>query len=156
MKVHGAMRRWGVDWRLLVLIPLSTVLCVLIMSTLMVIRSMLSSPGIEPLLALPFFMGIGLMMAVFAWSVSLPLSLLGWVGAFAFLRGRGLSDRSAAMVAAGLAGVCGSAGFVFWMPPSVEPGNTIGLGLFGVLLPVVVVGSVLAARLIYRPTGATA
>jgi hypothetical protein len=42
------------------------------------------------------------------------------------------------------------------MPPSVEPGNTIGLGLFGVLLPVVVVGSVLAARLIYRPRGATA
>jgi len=156
MREHGALRRWGIDRRLLVLIPLSTVLCVLIMSTLMVIPSMLSSPGVEPLPALPFFMGIGLMMAVFAWPVSLPLSLVGWVVAFAFLRGRGLSDRSAAMVAAGLAGVCGSVGFIFWMPRSAEPGNTIGLGLFGVLLPVVVVGSVPAARLIYRHRGATA
>jgi hypothetical protein len=156
MTDESAMQRWGIDRRLLVLIPLSTVLCVLILSTIMVIPSMLLSPGVEPLLALPFFMGIGLMMAVFAWPVSLPLSLLGWVAAFAFLRGRGLTDRAAAMVAAGLAGVCGAVGFVIWMPPTGEPGNTVGLGLFAVLLPVVVAGSVMAARLIYRPQGATA
>jgi hypothetical protein len=150
------LRRFGIDRRLLLLIPLSTILCVLFMAAIMTIPSMLVSPGTGPLLAMLFLTGVGLVQAVSAWPLSLPLALSGWGAVFGFLKGRGLNDRTTATVAAGAAGFCGAAGFAIWMAWVAPSDRTVAMAVFAGILPAVLVGSVFAARVIYRGKGAAA
>lgn len=138
-----ALRRWGIDARLILFIPLSTGLAVCLTAILFSLGAALYDPA-AVLPALYFFTFGGLIVAVAAWPVTLPLSLATWIAAFAALRRR-MTERRVAPIAAALASLPAAAAL------AIKTGYEVAFN-FGVLaiLSGTVAGAVIAARALYR------
>lgn len=140
------LRRLGIDARLALFIPLSTVFAVGLATLLLTLPFAITNPDSTPA-SFQFIGGLGLISAVLAWPVTLPLSLAAWVAAHWAHHRRGDITMRGTMAAAGLAGLAGAAGFAALVTLNSAP--EAGLGLFALVLIAVVPAALAAARLIY-------
>lgn len=143
----ASLRQFGIDARLALYIPLATVATVLATALLYSLIAGLADPR-AMLPALYFFTLTGLIAAVFAWPLTLPLSLGVWVLAFTLFNRLGQSEPRAAAIAAALAGFAGAAGFALWTTSEVAS------SVFLFVLPGSLAGAVLSAGVLYRGASA--
>ncbi len=136
-----ALQRWGIDARLILFIPLSTALAVCLTAVLLSLGAAFHDPA-AVLPGLFLFTFGGLWVAIYAWPMTIPLSLATWVAAFAALRRR-MSERQTAPIAGALASLPAAAALAF------KTGHEVAFGIL-LILPGTVTGAVIAARALYR------
>ncbi|WP_300033444.1 hypothetical protein [uncultured Roseobacter sp.] len=136
----------GLDARLLLLIPFSTVLTVLFL----VLAGMYLSAGefsrtlseaFEIFVTLLFF---SLMAAVLAWQWTLLPALAGWVASQVFLRRLGVPSYPTRILGGCMAAVCGMMGMPGGWPPDPTDAN------YMLLAVPALAGGAISAAIIYR------
>ncbi|WP_298840168.1 hypothetical protein [uncultured Roseobacter sp.] len=136
----------GLDTRLLLLIPCSTVLTVLF---LVLAAMYLSADELGRTLSETFEMFttllfLGLMAAVLAWQWTLPPALAGWVTGRLVLRRLGIPRYPSSILSGCLAAGCGTLGMPGGWPPDPTDADYMLLAL-----PALASGA-LSAAVIYR------
>jgi hypothetical protein len=144
--MSAAFRKNGIDARLALFIPLATVASVLLTSFFYALLAAIADYNAFLPILYAFAFG-GLVTAAFALPLSMPLSLAAWTLVFGLFRRRGLDESRTAAIAAALSGLAGAAGFALWTTSEVAP------GIFLLVLPGTLAGSVFAARLLCAQTG---